>query len=62
MEDDFIPVLKFASEKGIDKQKIYRAIREHRLKEGVDYKKVKKVVERIYVRRDLEIPKSPYEK
>ncbi|MCX7911147.1 MAG: hypothetical protein N2505_06185 [Endomicrobia bacterium] len=51
----FIPVHKYAVKKNIPRQKIYRLIREHRLKEGVDYVRRKIEVERILVRKDLKI-------
>lgn len=51
----FIPVHRLANKTGIAVGKIYRAIREHKLLEGVDYVRVEKKVVRIEVREDLKL-------
>jgi hypothetical protein len=50
---DFIPVFQFTKKDKTKRERIYRFIREHRLKEGVDFKIMEKVVKRTYVRNDL---------
>lgn len=51
----FISVHKLAKKINVPRQKIYRLIREHRLKKNIDYTKKKIKVERILVREDLKI-------
>jgi hypothetical protein len=54
-KNKFISVLKFCNETGIDRQKIYRLIREHKLQEGKDFIVVEKTVRRIQINNDINI-------
>ena len=49
----FITVLKYCWIHKIDRQKLYRIIREHKLKPNKDFKYIKRVVSRLHVREDL---------
>lgn len=53
----FVPVYKFAQDKGISEQNIYRWIREGKIKEE-DFYYEEVMVRRLRVKKDLEIKKS----
>lgn len=52
MKENFIPVYQFAKKKNVPKQKVYRLIREGKIK---DFKVVEKVVKRIFISESVEI-------
>lgn len=47
-KDTFVPIWRFCKEKGINRQKLYRLIREHKIPPD-KVKRVKIEVERIYI-------------
>ena len=49
---EFVSVFEYEKQTGINRQKLYRLIREGRIKED-DYKVVERVVKRIHLRKDL---------
>ncbi len=50
----FIPVFAYSRLKNISRQKLYRLIREKRLKKGSDYTIIEKTVHRIVINPDYE--------
>jgi hypothetical protein len=51
---EFISVFEFEKEHGINRQKLYRLIREGRIKPE-DFKLIERVVKRLHLRKDLEL-------
>jgi hypothetical protein len=60
---NFISVIKYCQKNKIPRQVVYRHIRERKLKEGEEFKKVKLELERWLIREDIKINYKPrYEK
>ena len=50
----FITIFQYCKKyPSVQRQKVYRQIREHKLKRNVDYKLQERLVKRLYVREDL---------
>jgi len=49
---DFIPIWQYCKEKGIDKQKVYRWIREGKIPSD-KLKKIEKIVQRLLIDRNV---------
>ena len=52
---EFLTIPQITKNK-IERARIYRLIREHRLEEGKDYKIITKEVKRIVIRNDFKLP------
>lgn len=51
----YLPVEQYCQKNKVDRAKVYRLIRERKIKLGKDYKVIEKTVKRIVVNTGLEI-------